>query len=461
MPAPKKFNKLRAEVVGSALDSAEPVAPTPAAQLEVESAAFLEPDPVSSTGGCCKAWASTLLVTGLSAGAFVTAVVLAAAAYLREDVSGALATPWAPLPPDGAELFRIGWGSCGHQNKSQDYWNTLVKAGLDLLVLAGDNVYGDCRHARCKELRAAYDGLALSAPFQRAKQHVPMLATWDDHDFGQGDGDGSNPHKQVAKDMFLDFYHVSADSVLRQRDGLYYARTWGPLGRRVQVIMLDTRWFRSRFLSTDELGHPYKERYMPDASALSKTMLGEEQWAWLRDRLFEPADLRLLVSSIQLVPNGHGWECWRMLPHERARFYSLLEEAAPVGGGTPVVLSGDRHVGGLYVEPPGGEAGSQGVAEATASSWTHSVVGSCPVGDASCDEPGPQRLGPLVRSNHFGTVEVDWAARAVRIVLRHAESGRSGADAGDAIQNMTLSLRPAGPGNMSSDRSRGSGTGAL
>ena len=37
-------------------------------------------------------------------------------------------------------------------------------------------------------------------------------------------------------------------------------------------------------------------------------MLGEEQWRWLGNLLREPADLRLLASSIQVVADGHGWE---------------------------------------------------------------------------------------------------------------------------------------------------------
>ena len=58
-------------------------------------------------------------------------------------------------------------------------------------------------------------------------------------------------------------------------------------------------------------------------------MLGEAQWAWLAERLREPADLRLLVSSIQVLAEGHGWERWGNLPAERERLIRLIAETEP------------------------------------------------------------------------------------------------------------------------------------
>ena len=57
-------------------------------------------------------------------------------------------------------------------------------------------------------------------------------------------------------------------------------------------------------------------------------MLGDAQWAWLEAALRRPADVRLVVSSVQLAATGHGWECWNMLPRERARFFALVEARA-------------------------------------------------------------------------------------------------------------------------------------
>ena len=68
--------------------------------------------------------------------------------------------------------------------------------------------------------------------------------------------------------------------------------------------MLDTRYFRSPLKPTDEMNARGKERWIPDEDP-SKTMLGDAQWAWLENELKRPAELRLIVSSIQVLSEGH------------------------------------------------------------------------------------------------------------------------------------------------------------
>jgi alkaline phosphatase D len=105
----------------------------------------------------------------------------------------------------------------------------------------------------------------------------------------------------------------------------------------VQVILLDTRFFRSPLKPTDQRNAPGRERYLPDEDP-TKTMLGEAQWAWLADRLREPAEVRLIVSSVQVLAEGHGWERWGNFPRERQRLYDLIRDTGARG---VVYLSGD------------------------------------------------------------------------------------------------------------------------
>ena len=107
-----------------------------------------------------------------------------------------------------------------------------------------------------------------------------MLSTWDDHDYGQNDAGGDFPYKDEAKALFLEFWQVPEDDPRHARAGVYCARIFGPEGRRVQVILLDTRSFRSPLRPTDQPGAPGKEEYLPDPDP-AKTMLGRAQWAWL------------------------------------------------------------------------------------------------------------------------------------------------------------------------------------
>jgi alkaline phosphatase D len=259
----------------------------------------------------------------------------------------------------------------------------------------GDNVYGDVSSAEMTELREAYAALAAQPGFQRVRARVPILPIWDDHDYGANDAGGDFPYRQESAALFRAFWQVPADSPRGRRDGLYDAWTFGPPGRRLQVILLDLRWFRSPLRPTDERGAPGKERYLPDADP-SKTMLGEAQWAWLAERLREPADLRLLVSSIQVLAEGHGWERWGNLPLERERLIRLIGEA---GAGGVVLLSGDRHLGALYertrdVPYP--------LHEITSSSFNR------PFRDAR--EQDPLQQGDIYTGPNFGIVRIDWPA---------------------------------------------------
>lgn len=56
--------------------------------------------------------------------------------------------------------------------------------------------------------------------------------------------------------------------------GTYYERSFGPEGQRVQVIMLDTRFFRSALTPTDQWNARGRERYIPSEDP-KQDMLGQ------------------------------------------------------------------------------------------------------------------------------------------------------------------------------------------
>jgi alkaline phosphatase D len=118
----------------------------------------------------------------------------------------------------------------------------------------------------------------------------------------------------------------------------------GPVGKRVQVILLDTRMFRSPLKKDPANPKVTIPNTDPDA-----TILGEEQWVWFERRLREPAEIRVVVSSIQLIANEHGSEKWDNFPKERARFLELLRRTQTMG---VVVISGDRHLAELSLLTP-------------------------------------------------------------------------------------------------------------
>ncbi len=304
-------------------------------------------------------------------------------------------------------LTRIAFGSCADQDQPQPIWDAVLDQRPQLFIFAGDNVYGDVHSPDLRELRRAYDTASTLDGYNRLRRSVPHMAIWDDHDYGLNDGGASFALKAQAKELFLDFWSVPADDARRQREGLYTATVHGPVGRRVQIILLDTRWFRSPLKPTDQRGVPGRERYVPDPEP-TKTMLGPLQWQWLEAQLRQPAELRLIVSTVQVLAEGHGWERWGNFPIERQRLFDLIGETRARG---VVLLSGDRHLGALYRETAGTP---YALTEITSSGINKTYPNS--------REVGPNRLGTVYDGVTFGTLEVDWSAGSVELAVR----GRSG-----------------------------------
>jgi alkaline phosphatase D len=305
---------------------------------------------------------------------------------------------------EGPPLTRIAFGSCADQEQPQPIWDAVIDYQPELFIFAGDNVYGDLTPgAAGTPLAEAYARTESIAGYQAIRRQVPLLATWDDHDYGSNDAGGDFPYKAEAKALFLDFWQIAEDDPRRTREGIYHAQVFGPEGKRLQVILLDTRSFRSPLISTDQKDAAGKERYLPDPDP-AKTMLGEAQWAWLRKQLEEPADVRLIVSSIQVLAEGHGWERWGNLPRERERLIELIADSGAQG---VIFLSGDRHLGALY-HRPGAE--SYGFYEITSSSLNRPYI--------NASEAGPLRLGEVYGAANFGTIDIDWWAGEVTLSVR-------------------------------------------
>jgi alkaline phosphatase D len=305
----------------------------------------------------------------------------------------------APVPDRSYTLQRIAFGSCVHQSRPQPIWRDILAARPDLMLMLGDNVYGDVRGDDVRELRTAYVMQARHPDFAHARRAVPMLAIWDDHDFGRNDAGAEFPLREDAARLFHQFWNLPPERPVAQ--GIHYSRIFGQAGRRVQIIFLDTRSFRSA-LKPKSGAFKSWGKFEPDPDP-AKTMLGAAQWSWLERELKQPADVRIIVSSIQALAEGHGWERWANLPAEKDRLLGLLSRTA----GGIVLLSGDRHAGAFYRQ----RIGTRELVDATSSSL-------------NMPPPGPNRddrVPPLVSDIHtavnFGMVEIDWAARSIRLTL--------------------------------------------
>jgi len=327
------------------------------------------------------------------------------------DSAFATAPVGVSLPADDAVLSRILLASCMDEERESPALAQMARERADLFLMLGDNVYGDSDgRARINndpdltELREAFGDLAERPEFQAVRAAHPMMVAWDDHDYGANDFGIEFPFKGLAERMHEVFWGLT-DQDVGAWPGTYYARSFGPEGQRVQIIMLDTRFFRSALTPTDEYGALGKERYMAPPEGSPQDMLGAVQWTWLENQLQQPADIRLVVTSIQIMPTVHGWEAWSTLPAERQRMFDLIQRTDAKG---VVFLSGDRHTAFIYEED---SVLPYQAHELTASSLNVSFPG----GAAEVDG---RQVGAGYKAENFGVMEIDWAARTISLQIK-------------------------------------------
>jgi alkaline phosphatase D len=348
-------------------------------------------------------------------------LAIALAMALPLPFAAASATEGVAAPPGfeaSTPITRIAFGSCAEQHKPQPIWDAVRASDPDLFVFLGDNVYGDTRERG--ELEAAYAALAEKRGFEALRATTPVMATWDDHDYGENDAGADYPMKQASREVFFAFWKEPADSPRRAHEGVYTSAIFGPPGQRVQVILLDLRWNRtpiaraSAFPDDDvyrrwatreaRAGRSVPGPYARDPSPTA-TMLGEAQWSWLEAQLREPAEVRLIGSSLQVLADFPGWEAWINYPRDQARLFQLIRDTHAEG---VVFLSGDTHYGELTqldanVPYPMTDLTSSGLTE----EW-HVPV------------PNALRVGAAHHTANFGLVEIDWTRRRLRLGLRDA-----------------------------------------
>ena len=239
---------------------------------------------------------------------------------------------------------KILFGSCLHQDKPQPIWQSMNQEQADLFVLLGDNVYGDTEDMA--ELKAKYAKQWSTSGMQTMLANTPTIGIWDDHDFGENDAGAKYPQKEASRHIMLDYFNVPKDSLRRTRtDGIYTSHMLTQTHTKVQIILPDLRWNRSPLESVGQLKYFFSKApnnlgpYLPSKDK-STTMLGETQWQWLEQQLQQPADIRILATSLQFLPEFSGWESWANFPHERKRFLALLDKYQI---NNLVIVSGDTH----------------------------------------------------------------------------------------------------------------------
>uniref|UniRef100_K3WK28 PhoD-like phosphatase metallophosphatase domain-containing protein n=1 Tax=Globisporangium ultimum (strain ATCC 200006 / CBS 805.95 / DAOM BR144) TaxID=431595 RepID=K3WK28_GLOUD len=317
-------------------------------------------------------------------------------------------------------LQRVAFGSCNDQAEKQPLWNAILARDPQLWLWMGDVIYGDYKDMRDP---MAYippfhffrdatpemlkDNLqALNDDFMRFRQTVPIIAVWDDHDFGINDGGKTYPYREQSQNLFLDFVGEPKDSSRRHQQGVYTSYTIGTGERTVKFILLDVRYNKD----------PYD---IDDGD-----FLGAAQWAWLeRELATSLAAFNVLVSGVQILPTDrfYGGEHWHRFERQRMRLLGMILKSNAKG---VILLSGDVHF--AEINQVQCDDYKNLITEVTSSGMTHSVEASR-ASSLLGSLPGlvfriANALLPLEFRPHrhdyygglnFGELEFDWEAHPV------------------------------------------------
>jgi len=315
-------------------------------------------------------------------------------------------------------LQKIAFGSCAMQFLPQPIWKAIARQTPELFLFLGDNIYGDFDGKKAfmptaKTLDRDWQLLAAQPGFSEFRKKVPIMATWDNHDYGKHNGGAEFELKELTKGKFLDFFGEPENSKRRLTPGIYDARIVGPVGKRVQIIMLDTRYFKGPFIKDNRS----KEEKAADGNVGSManyipnrdpgvTLLGQQQWAWLEDQLIQPAEIRLVVSSTQVIADQKAMDEWGNYPLERQRLFDLISDTDARG---VIILSGNTH----FTEISGTGTGAYELLDFTSSGMTHSNKGYAAA-------INPYRVAGAYDDLNFGMLEIDWDADSSPEILMTA-----------------------------------------
>jgi len=304
-----------------------------------------------------------------------------------------LAAPLLAKFPDDFDrpLTKIALGACNRQSLPQPMWDVIEAQKPDLWIWMGDNIYGDTRDMDV--LKGKYDQQFNQPEYAEFREVTPILGTWDDHDYGENDSGSWYKPKAESRDLALRFMEVPESDERWAREGLYGAYDFGPEDEQVRVILIDDRYFASHAREPDS------------------ELLGEAQWKWLQEQLLESkAQINLIVSGIQVLPEDHKYEKWANFPVSRDRLFKFLQDNDIPG---VIFASGDRHIHEFSLKNDGHT--DYPLLELTSSGMTHSW------GDRFPGEKNRYRAGPVYPGKGFGLLTIDWKQQTVTAQIINEE----------------------------------------
>ena len=236
---------------------------------------------------------------------------------------------WRTDPPD----VKFVIGSCSYINEPKfdrpgkpygsnfEIFNSINKKKPDFMLWLGDNTYlrepdWNSRTGFIKR----YSHTRAFPELQPLLASTHHYATWDDHDYGPNNSDGSFWQKETASEIFKLFWG-NPNYDVTGKGGITGFFQWSD----IDFFLLDNRYHRTA--NNNLTGN--------------RQMLGKDQIDWLINALsFSQASFKFVAVGGQVISNGAVYENYATYPDERKYLLDKIREAKIEG---VIFLDGDRH----------------------------------------------------------------------------------------------------------------------
>jgi len=248
----------------------------------------------------------------------------------------------------------------------------------------GSGQHGLSGAATAAQYQSMWNDVLLQPAQHRLYRNVPLVYTWDDHDFGPNDSDSTSPGRNNACTVYREKLPHYPLAMSTGANPIHHSFQVG----RVLFVVSDTRADRT----------PNSD---PDGPA--KTMLGADQKAWLRQTL-ETSQASALVWLMPTPWMGTAADNWEGFATERNELTQMLIDLG--WADRMCMITGDTHALALETGA-GGNAGFGG--------FPVMMVGSF---DATPFTPtGGFNLGHSSSRNQYGTLQVADEGATISITL--------------------------------------------
>lgn len=307
---------------------------------------------------------------------------------------------WRTPAPD----FKFMFGSCLYINDSAydrpgkpygqgtSILNSMANTPVDFMIWLGDNTYlREPDFASVSGINYRYQHTRSEKNLQAFLAKTHHYATWDDHDYGDNDGNESFNLKEHTRKTFIDYWGNKTFG--EKNEGVYSNFKYSDAA----FFLLDDRSFRTES-EINELKN-------------SKTQLGKNQLNWLKNNLkHSRAPFKFICMGGQFLNKNTQMESFNLYQKERNELLQFIVDEKING---VVFLSGDRHHTEILTDSSYQNELGYAFIDITSSPLSSGVSNVLETDEAK----NPQRIpGTLVVDNNYCTISISGARKGQRVM---------------------------------------------